>query len=480
MKFIQYTLTACLMLSLSYTNAQDITIGNTTLTEREIAVDAVYTPWEIQWGPDDHLWVTERQGRVLRIDPVTGLATEILDYLDVIDYDFAVEPGMLGMTFHPDFSATPLVYIMYTTQGGGYSNNLASFEWDGTELVNPTVILDDLHAGGIHSGSRIITTQDGKLLLTLGDGGDGGSSSQNMNSNGGKILRVNLDGTIPSDNPFPNSYVYSSGHRNPQGLLQAPNGTIYSSEHGQSAQDELNIIEPGLNYGWPTVEGYCDDYPSAFEPNDCEEEGFTEPIFEVRPCGAISDLVYYDHPAIPEFENTLLLCVMNGFFSSSPSHHRGLFLLELNEDGTQLESTFDQSNSSDEIILNDKGRVRDICVNPNNGAIYIAVNGTSYYNNGPNKIYEYKNESFTSVNESVITQSLNIYPNPSAGDVKFQVSEHLLGGTYEVISYDGKKVLEGSISSTNFEIKDGALNSGSYYVVVRGDLGSISRTFIVQ
>jgi hypothetical protein len=79
-----------------------------------------------------------------------------------------------------------------------------------------------------------------------------------------------------------------------------------------------------------------------------------------------------------------------------------------------------------------------------------------------------------------MTQTLNIYPNPSAGDVKFQVSEHLLGGSYEVISYDGKKVLEGSISSEKFEIKSGALNSGSYYVVVNGNLGSISRTFIIQ
>ncbi len=473
MKLIQYTLIASLLLSVSYCNAQDVTIGSTTLTEREIAVDAVYTPWEIQWGPDDHLWVTERQGRVMRVDPITGLATEILDYQSVVNYNFAIEPGMLGMCFHPDFENTPLVYIMYTTPGGGYNNNLASFEWDGTELINPTIILDNLHAGGIHSGSRIIATQDGKLLLSLGDGGDGGSSSQNMNSTGGKMLRVNLDGTIPADNPFPDSYVYSYGHRNPQGLVQAPDGKIYSSEHGQEAQDELNLIVPTLNYGWPDVEGFCDDYPSNInEPTNCEEEGYTEPLMEWRPCMAVNDLIYYNHPAIPELENTLLMCVMKGFSNQSD---RGLFILQLNEDGTEV--TFDENN---DIIISNRGRLRDICVNPHDGTIYIAVNGSGYSNDGPNSIYEYKNEAFDSVDEKVTGGGLTIYPNPSAGDVKFEVAEHLLGGTYEVISYDGKKVLEGSISSTNFEIKDGALNSGSYYVVVRGDLGSISRTFIVQ
>ncbi len=472
MKFIQYTLITCLLLSVSYCSAQNITIGNTTLAEREVAV-GVQVPWEIVWGPDGHIWATERRGKILRIEPTSGTTTEILDYTDEVDYNGG-EPGMLGMCLHPDFMNTPLVYVVYASRPGfSWSENLVSFEWNGTELINPSVILDDLHAGGIHSGSRVIVTQDGKLMMTIGDGGDGGSSSQNMNSTGGKTLRINLDGSVPADNPDPTSYVWSYGHRNAQGLTQAPDGKIYSSEHGQSAQDELNLIEPGLNYGWPYVEGFCDNYPgSAGEPSNCEAEGFTEPLIEWRPCMAVNDLIYYNHPSIPEFDNTLLMAVMKGFSGQSD---RGLFVLHLNDDGTAID--FDDN---EDIILANKGRVRDICMDPSTGAIYIAVNGNSYPGSGPNKIYEYKNEAFISVSERAMTQTLNIYPNPSAGDVKFQVSEHLLGGSYEVISYDGKKVLEGSISSEKFEIKSGALNSGSYYVVVNGNLGSISRTFIIQ
>lgn len=470
MKLVKYAFIACFAWLATSSNAQDITIGNTTLVETEVAV-GLQVPWEILWGPDDHIWVTERRGKVFRIEPESGTTTEILDYTTEVNY-FGGEPGMLGMCLHPDFENTPTVYIMYASFiFGEYTNNLVSFEWDGTELINPTIVLDDLHAGGIHSGSRIIVTQDEKILMTLGDGGDGGASSQNANSTGGKILRLNLDGSIPADNPDPTSYVWTTGHRNPQGLTQAPDGKIYSSEHGQSAQDELNLIEPENNYGWPAVEGFCDNFPSS-EPADCDASGYTEPLIEWRPCMAVNDLIYYNDPSVPELENTLLMCVMKGFSSQSD---RGVFILHLNEDGTEVE--FDEN---EDIILDNKGRVRDICMNPNNGAFYIAVNGNSYPGSGPNKIYEYKSQLIDAVNESVPTQTLSIYPNPSAGNVNFQVSEHLLGGTFEVISYDGKKVLEGDISSEKFEIEEGTLQSGSYYVVVKGNLGSISRTFIVE
>ena len=132
MKFIQYTLITCLLLSLSYASAQDITVGNTTLTEREVVV-GVQVPWEIVWGPDDHIWATERRGKILRIEPQSGTTTEILDYTDEVDYGGG-EPGMLGMCLHPDFENTPLVYVVYASQSGfSYSENLLSFEWNGTE-----------------------------------------------------------------------------------------------------------------------------------------------------------------------------------------------------------------------------------------------------------------------------------------------------------------------------------------------------------
>ncbi len=450
--------------------SQDITIGNTLLTETEVAV-GLQVPWEIHWGSDNHLWVTERRGKVFRLEPESGNMTEILDYTSIVEYGGG-EPGMLGLCLHPDFSSNPLVYIVYTKPTSPRRNRLVSFEWNGTELENPTTLLDDIHAGGIHAGARLLISQDEKILMTVGDGGDGGSSSQNMNSTGGKLLRLNLDGSIPDDNPDPTSYVYSYGHRNAQGICQAPDGKIYSSEHGQSALDEINLIEPMNNYGWPNVEGFCDDFPSSIEPNDCELAGFTEPLLEFRPCMAVNDVAYYNHPAIPELENSVLMAVLKGFSGQSL---RGLFVLHLNEDGTEM--TFDED---EDVYLDNKGRVRDIAIDPNSGDIYIAVNGNSYPGSGPNKIFRYSNDAFISVNENVVSQSLTIFPNPSAGDVKFEVSEHLIGGTYSVVSYDGKEVLKGKITSNTFEIGDGELNAGSYYVVVSSNLGSISRTFIVQ
>ncbi len=472
MKNIYSILTCFILIQCSISNAQnEITIGNTTLIETEMAVDAVYTPWEIQWGPDNHIWITEREGRVQRMDPETGVMTEVLDYENEVNY-VAVEPGMLGMCFHPDFENTPLVYIVYSSpSGGSFRNTLESFEWNGTALVNSTVIMDNIYAGGIHAGSRIIITQDEKILMTTGDGGDGGSSSQNMNSLGGKILRLNLDGSIPDDNPTAGSYVYSYGHRNPQGLVQAPDGKIYSSEHGQSAQDELNLIEPTKNYGWPDVEGFCDDFPSAFEPNDCEAEGFTEPLIEWRPCMAINDLIYYEHPNIPEFNNTLLMCVMRGFSNQSD---RGLFIIHLNEDGTQV--TFDED---EDIIISNRGRLRDICVDPNTGTLYIASNGGNYTNSGPNSIYRYQPDLLDNVDE-ISSQGLSVYPNPSAGNVNFEIIPELVGGVYEVISYDGKTVLEGSVNTENFTLNAGELNAGSYYMVITSDKGNVSKSFVIQ
>ena len=233
--------------------AQDtFQVGNTTLTATNVA-SGIQLPWEILWGPDDFLWVTSRPGTVYRINPETGATTTVLT--KSVTNNGSGEPGMLGMAMHPEWETTPKVFIVYTT-GSTWNGTerLSVFDWNGSSLVNEEVLLS-LPAAGIHNGSRLLVLPDNTLLMTTGDVGDGGASSQNLSSLNGKVLRLNLDGSIPSDNPTPGSYVYSHGHRNPQGLAMGPGGIIYSSEHGQSNNDEVNIIEPGRNYGWPNVEG---------------------------------------------------------------------------------------------------------------------------------------------------------------------------------------------------------------------------------
>ena len=131
--------------------------------------------------------------------------------------------------------------------------------------------------------------------------------AQNPASLNGKILRLNLDGTIPANNPTPGSPVYTLGHRNPQGLVQLPNGRIYSSEHGPNNDDEINQIEAGRNYGWPNVEGYC-DLPA--EATFCAANNVREPLTVWTPTIAPAGLTYYDHPAIPGWRGSLLLAVL--------------------------------------------------------------------------------------------------------------------------------------------------------------------------
>ena len=341
-------------------------------------VSGVHIPWELTWGPDDMLWCTTREGDVLHIDPLSGAYETVLS-LNV--NDGGVEPGLLGMALHPEWDTTPKVYLAYTAFGN--QERLSVFDWDGTALGNEE-ILHSVGAAGIHNGSRLLVLPDNTLLMSTGDLGDGGVSSQDDNDDNGKILRFNLDGTIPADNPDPNSYVFTKGHRNSQGLCLGPNDVIYSSEHGQYNFDEFNILEAGRNYGWPDVEGSCDgvcDWCDAWNEVDfCNENNVPEPLRTWSPCAAVNDVIYYDHPAIPEWQGSVLMAVLGGF--QDPVGGR-LNVLHMSDDGLTLESDeyfFDEFNQ----------RIRDVAVNPYTGAVYLALNGPSYTGNGPNLIKEFR------------------------------------------------------------------------------------------
>jgi aldose sugar dehydrogenase len=354
-------------------------VGSTTLTESTL-ISGINLPWEVLWGPDDHVWVTSRQGSVTRIHPETGESSVVLSR-NVMNGGSS-EPGMLGMAMDPDWENNPKVYIVYCT-GSSWNGTerLSVFDWNGTSLVNEFELLS-IQAGGIHNGSRLMFLPDETLLMTTGDVGDGGVSSQSMSSLNGKILRLNKDGSVPLDNPVSMSYVYSYGHRNPQGLCSGPGGTIYSSEHGQSNNDELNLIQPNRNYGWPNVEGVCN---TSSENTFCNANNVAEPVFTWSPCAAVNGMEYYNHPAIPEWQNSILLSVMGGF--ANPSGKR-LSILHLSEDGLEVES-------EDQYFSEFNQRVRDVCINPITGAIYMALNGGSYPGSGPNEIKEFRNLDYT-------------------------------------------------------------------------------------
>jgi glucose/arabinose dehydrogenase len=443
-------------------------VGNTTLTERDVAT-GIMIPWEILWGPDDHIWATERRGKVLRIEPESGNIQVILDHDATVYGNGNGEPGMLGMTLHPDFENTPLVYIVYN-YGTGFNikERLVSYEWNGTILENEVILLNEIPAGGIHSGSRIIFTPDGKILMTTGDTGDGGVSSQNINALAGKVLRINPDGSIPADNPDPASYVYSWGHRNAQGLCLGPNGLIYSSEHGQSTNDEFNIIEAGRNYGWPEVEGLCD---TPGEQTFCDDNNVREPLKTWSPCIAVNGIEFYNHPAIPEWQNSVLMAVLGGL----GAQFERLSVLHMSEDGTAIES-------EDQYFSAFNQRVRDVCVNPHNGAVYLALNGVQYPGVGPNIIKEFRNLDFSteSINESAVIQKIELWPNPADSEINLQFSESFIGHSFKIISFQGQEVLSDLVENQNFRINISELATGTYYIKASSPLGTVTKTFVVQ
>ena len=448
--------------------ADSIIIGGTTLYEREVAID-LEVPWEVLWGPDDYLWVTERPGRVLRINPISGNQSVVLDLSDNV-YSGG-EPGMLGMVMHPDFETTPKVYLVYNFLLGGSNlkEKLVGYDWNGTALVNEVELLQ-VDAGGIHNGSRLLITPDYKILMTTGDTGSD-FLAQDMSSLSGKILRINLDGTVPDDNPTSGSYVYSYGHRNPQGLAFGPNGLIYSSEHGPSTGDELNIIEAGRNYGWPNVVGECN---TAAENTFCAANNVREPLTEWSPCPAVSDIVYYNHPAIPEFENSVLMTVLGGLGGG----WERVSQLQMNADGTQV--------VGENQYFDNFGRLRDICVNPYTGAIYFATNGDSYPGSGPNRIIEYRNYAYQveppvsdEITESLDKQFIRIYPNPVKGQGQIVFSDSFIGHKYELISYAGQTVVSDKIRSNRVLLNTSELPAGHYFVKAVNDLGTITKAVLI-
>lgn len=237
----------------------------------EILAEGLDVPWSLAISRDDGVFFTERNGNVKML--VDGEAHTIYT-LDVSSRDGA-ESGLLGIALNPGFPQDPRVYIYYTylDAEGTPWNRVSWLTYSNASLINETVLVDHIPAGNFHDRGRIKFGPDGKLYVATGEKGDG-KIAQDINSLGGKILRYNPDGSIPVDNPFRDSPVYSYGHRNPQGLAWHPEtGELYSTEHGPSgeslrfAHDEINLIKPGNNYGWPEVIGNSDN------PN------YTDPVF---------------------------------------------------------------------------------------------------------------------------------------------------------------------------------------------------------
>jgi glucose/arabinose dehydrogenase len=314
-----------------------------------VIVQGLNYPWEILWGPDNFIWMTERGGKISRVNPGTGSVTLLHTITEVVSNG---EGGLLGMVLHPDFLTSPQVFVAYDyNNAGNYREKIVRYTYTGTALINPVTLIDNIAASSIHNGCRLLITPDLKLFISTGDASDQ-SRPQNTSTINGKVLRLNLDGTIPSDNPVAGNPYWSFGHRNPQGLVFA-NNIMYSSEHGPSNDDEVNIIEKGRNYGWPDVEGFCN---TGSEQAFCASNNVRQPLKAWTPTAAVCGMDYYNSNLIPQWKNSLLLTSLK---------NARLYQMKLDGANTGIIET-------NEYFTNDYGRMRDICISPA-GQVYICT-----------------------------------------------------------------------------------------------------------
>ncbi|MBI1745404.1 MAG: PQQ-dependent sugar dehydrogenase [Acidobacteria bacterium] len=241
-----------------------------TVVAQTIASGLV-VPWSLVFDPDGRLFVTERPGRVRVIINDTLLTQPVIDMTGVVAH--AGEGGLCGITLDQDFAANHYLYVYHTYREGGLlKNRVVRLIENNNRATIDTVLLAGIPGQSIHDGGQIKVGPDNLLYVTTGDASVP-DNAQRLSSLSGKILRMNLDGSAPADNPFPDEapLVYSYGHRNPQGLAWDSSGQLYETEHGPSGElgarsnDEVNIIYPGVNYGWPNCIGICGD-PNYMDP----------------------------------------------------------------------------------------------------------------------------------------------------------------------------------------------------------------------
>lgn len=323
-----------------------------TISVRDFVVN-LDVPWEIAFAPDGRIFLTERAGKILIIKD-GKIQDEPWMNLDVAAIG---EGGLLGLALDPEFSENHFVYVAYTYRIGvdKLQNRLVRLREDTStgKGVMDKILLDNAAGNIFHDGGRVKFGPDGKLYWTLGETGNP-QLAQDLSSLNGKILRINPDGTIPADNPFPGSPIYSYGHRNPEGLAWQP-GTnrLYATEHGQSGgfygqgQDEINYIEPGKNYGWPVIH------------DDQTHEGMVNPIIQSGESETWAPSGCAFATGGP-WDGSFLFAGLRG---------ETLYRLVLDKNDPRKVISFDK------YLVGQYGRLRDVVQGPD-GALYVLTNNT--------------------------------------------------------------------------------------------------------
>lgn len=336
----------------------------------EMRIDKVaanlFVPWSIVFLSDSHILFTERNGSIREIKDDNLNSNPLYIFKEVSTQS---EEGLMGMVLDPEFDSNGKIYVCLAySKEKSLFDKVVQMKYEEGVLTEEKVLIDKIPAAQFHAGCRIKFGPDKMLYITTGDATDKGIA-QDKASLGGKILRINSDGSIPADNPINNSPIYSLGHRNPQGIDWDPiSGNLFSTEHGPSVfdgpagGDEINLIQKGENYGWPIVS------------HENSKDGLVSPLVVFTPAIAPASGMFYKGDMFPQFRNHFLVGLLKG---------EGILDVTLDSNRKQIASY----EKIPEITF---GRIREVAQSPN-GAIYFTTSnkdGRGKVNAGDDMIYK--------------------------------------------------------------------------------------------
>ena len=291
--------------------AQDKNPINTN-HDYELVVSDLTIPWGFVFLPDESMLITEKEGKIIHFKD--GKKTEVQGVPEVYNRG---QGGLLDIALHPNYEENGWIYMTYASsegEGEGGHTALMRAKLDNNTLVSKELLYKATPntTKGQHFGSRIVFDNDNYLYFTIGERGDRDVNPQDITRDGGKVYRLNDDGSVPSDNPFVNEAnakkaIYSYGHRNPQGMVLHPEtGKIWVHEHGPKGGDEINIVKKGANYGWPVI-SYGVNYSGTKFTDITEKEGMEQPIHYWDPSIAPSGMAFVTSDNYPDWKGNLMV-----------------------------------------------------------------------------------------------------------------------------------------------------------------------------